>query len=52
MEDVLHGMNKVLIDQSGKGTGVVPYLPLPELQRRAQERAATTGASSDGEPKQ
>ncbi len=51
MEDVLRGMNKVLIDQSGKGAGVVPYLPLPELERRARERAATAGASSDGEPK-
>jgi modulator of FtsH protease HflK len=53
MEDVLRGMNKVLIDQSGKGAGVVPYLPLPELERRARERAPTAGASSsDGEPKQ
>ena len=52
MEDVLHGMNKVLIDQSGKGAGVVPYLPLPELERRARERAATPGVAGDGEPKQ
>jgi membrane protease subunit HflK len=47
MEDVLRGMNKVLIDQSVKGTGVVPYLPLPELERRARERAATAGTSND-----
>lgn len=32
MEDVLNGTNKVLIDQQN-GQGVVPYLPLPELQR-------------------
>jgi membrane protease subunit HflK len=36
MESVLSGMNKIVID-SKKGQGVVPYLPLPEVQRRAQE---------------
>ena len=39
MEEVLRGMNKVVIDQAANGTGVVPYLPLPELERRARERA-------------
>jgi membrane protease subunit HflK len=34
MELVLQGATKVIIDQKGGG-GVVPYLPLPELQRRA-----------------
>ncbi|MGE0725421.1 MAG: FtsH protease activity modulator HflK [Alphaproteobacteria bacterium] len=34
IEDVLRNVNKVLIDKSGGGSGVVPYLPLPELQRR------------------
>ncbi len=33
MEIVLQGATKVIIDQAGGG-GVVPYLPLPELQRR------------------
>ena len=36
MELVLQGASKVIVDQPG-GAGVVPYLPLPELQRRAQE---------------
>lgn len=40
MERVLAGTDKVLIDQSnGNGNGqqaVIPYLPLPEIQRRAQ----------------
>lgn len=38
MERVLAGTDKVLIDQNnGDGQqGVVPYLPLPEIQRRAQ----------------
>ena len=35
MEQILSGMNKVLIDPSaGGGQGVVPYLPLPEIKRR------------------
>jgi membrane protease subunit HflK len=36
MEKVLQGSNKVIVEQ-GSGQGVVPYLPLPELQRRATE---------------
>jgi modulator of FtsH protease HflK len=40
MEEVLRGMDKVLIDNSAEGAGVVPYLPLPELERRMRERAA------------
>jgi membrane protease subunit HflK len=34
MEKVLRDSNKVIIGQEGQG--VVPYLPLPELQRRTQ----------------
>ena len=34
MEKVLAGSNKVIVEQGGNGQGVVPYLPLPELQRR------------------
>ena len=34
MEKLLHGMNKIIIDSPTGGQGVVPYLPLPELQRR------------------
>ncbi len=33
MEEILTGMNKVILDE-GAGTGVVPYLPLPEIQKR------------------
>jgi len=32
MQEVLGGVNKVLVDKAGGG--VVPYLPLPELQKR------------------
>jgi membrane protease subunit HflK len=35
MEHVLRGMNKVIVDTPPGSQGVVPYLPLPELQRRA-----------------
>jgi membrane protease subunit HflK len=38
MERVFNGADKVLVDQSG-GNGVVPYLPLPEMQRRSQGAA-------------
>jgi membrane protease subunit HflK len=37
MEKVLKGSNKVIVEQGQNGQGVVPYLPLPELQRRATE---------------
>ena len=36
MENVLQGMNKVIIDGKN-GNGVVPYLPLPELKAKAAE---------------
>ena len=35
MKEVMSGMDKVLIDNSKGGSGVVPYLPLPELQKRS-----------------
>ncbi|MCC6467485.1 MAG: FtsH protease activity modulator HflK [Alphaproteobacteria bacterium] len=31
MEDILAGMDKVIVDPSGSGAGVIPYLPLQEL---------------------
>lgn len=33
MQEILTGMNKIIIDENASG-GVVPYLPLPELQNR------------------
>jgi len=35
MEQILREVNKVIIDDKA-GTGVVPYLPLPEVQKRKQ----------------
>jgi membrane protease subunit HflK len=34
MEGVLRDSNKVIIEQGGQGSGVVPYLPLPEVNAR------------------
>ncbi|MBL6948910.1 MAG: FtsH protease activity modulator HflK, partial [Rhodospirillales bacterium] len=36
MQQVLKGAEKVIIDKGAGGTGVVPYLPLPELQKRRE----------------
>jgi len=44
LEEVMRNANKILIDNEAGGSGVVPYLPLPEVQRRAVE-----GAQRDGE---
>lgn len=33
MEQILKGMNKIIVDDKA-GTGVVPYLPLPEVQKK------------------
>lgn len=38
MEEILAGMNKIIIDESGAGQGVVPYLPLNELQSKGKTR--------------
>jgi modulator of FtsH protease HflK len=36
MQDVLKKSEKVIIENGQGGTGVVPYLPLPEIKKRAQ----------------
>jgi membrane protease subunit HflK len=35
MEDVLRNTNKVIVDKSATGSGVLPYLPLPDLHSGA-----------------
>ena len=48
MERVFGGTDKIIIDQSGNGQGVVPYLPLDQLQQRAPAARgpqAQTGAA-------
>jgi membrane protease subunit HflK len=36
-ERVLSGADKIIIDQKGNGQGVVPFLPLEQLQKRDQQ---------------
>ena len=40
MEQVLGGAQKVIVEEGAGGSGVVPYLPLPELQRRTPTTTA------------
>ena len=44
LELVLSSSNKVIIDQGNDGTGVVPYLTLPEIQKRTQGARTPTRA--------
>ena len=45
MERVFGGMDKVIIDQNGQRQGVVPFLPLNDLQRRQQTAQPAPGAA-------
>lgn len=46
MQQVLRDSNKVIIDKGAEGSGVVPYLPLPEIQKRASSTSSTSSAAS------
>lgn len=35
MEGIMGNTNKIVIEEGANGQGVVPYLPLPEIQKRA-----------------
>lgn len=37
MEQILAQSNKVIIEEGASSSGVVPYLPLPEIQKRSSE---------------
>jgi membrane protease subunit HflK len=37
IERVYVGMDKIIIDQSGGSSSVVPYLPLDQLQKRQDD---------------
>jgi membrane protease subunit HflK len=50
MEEVLGGVNKVIIDSEGGANGVVPYLPLPDLERRARQRDEAAQRELDQQP--
>jgi len=48
MERVLADSNKVILDEDGQGAGVVPYLPLPEVQNRRTNSSSTSATSTGG----
>ena len=48
LEEILPNVNKVIIDNEAGGGGVVPYLPLPEVQRRINENAGSANTSQRG----
>ncbi|WMT85801.1 FtsH protease activity modulator HflK [Pelagibacterium sp. 26DY04] len=43
MQDVLAGTNKVLLEGGEQGSGVIPYLPLPELRANPSANQTTGG---------
>jgi membrane protease subunit HflK len=45
MEDILQGTQKVIIDTGAKGSGVVPYLPLPALKTPAAPAPSSKAAA-------
>jgi modulator of FtsH protease HflK len=46
MERVFGGMDKIIMDNNGQGQqGVVPYLPLQDLQRRPQQQQQGQGGT-------
>ncbi len=49
MSSILAPMNKVIVDE-GAGRGVVPYLPLPGLDKRAPGAGVTESAPPAGVP--
>ena len=46
MERVLGSSNKVIMDEKGGSQGVIPYLPLPEIQKRSKTNATTTNSTT------
>ncbi len=40
MQEVLQNSEKVIIDSGASGSGVVPYLPLPEIQKRQKAKGS------------
>jgi membrane protease subunit HflK len=47
MRDIFSDMNKVIVDNKG-GSGVVPYLPLPELKQGTPPRTGAPVADARG----
>lgn len=43
MQEVLGKANKVIVDEKARGSGVIPYLPLPEIAKKAPAPPAKGG---------
>lgn len=46
MEQVLGGSDKVIMEKGSSGSGVVPYLPLPELKPKASSSGSTSSSAN------
>ena len=46
MQQVLGNVQKVIIDDKGGNAGVVPYLPLPEIQKRVGQGDSQGGTNA------
>jgi modulator of FtsH protease HflK len=46
MQDIFRNANKIVIDKSAQGSGVIPYLPLPALSHFADHPAPTTSGAA------
>jgi membrane protease subunit HflK len=51
MEDVMHGMNKVLVDGAPGAGGALPYLSLNELMKLQSQPPASSAVQSDNSNK-
>ena len=47
LEEVFQNVNKVIIDSDAGGSGVVPYLPLPEIQKRMGAATGNAAGSAN-----
>ena len=50
MQDVLKNSNKIILDRAATASGVVPYLPLPELKPGKTAAGSTTAAPAPRVP--
>jgi membrane protease subunit HflK len=50
LEDILQNAKTIVVDGKGGGSGVVPYLPLPEVQKKAAPIPAAPSTPAGGQP--
>ena len=47
MEEIIQKAKTIVVDNKGGGAGVVPYLPLPEVQKKSAKQAVDSNLPSD-----